>query len=107
MRGMNLEACSMRSAGLLLMRLVAGGIFVVHGYAKLFGGEARAIHPAARRYLGESFVTEMERGGPRGFAATLERLQVPAALPMALLVGSTEFFGGLALVLGAFTRLAA
>lgn len=97
----------MRSLGLLVMRLAAGALFVAHGYAKLFGGEEKSVHPLARRYLGEGFATATERGGPKNFAAGLARMGVPMPQLMAYVVGTTEFFGGLLLITGLFTRLAA
>lgn len=61
----------------LLMRLVLGAILIAHGYPKVFGG----------------FHRHMEMVGSLG-------------LPhwMAYLSAGTEFFGGIALVLGLFTR---
>ncbi len=97
----------MRSLGLLAMRLVTGVLFTAHGYAKLFGGTGKTVHPWARRYLGEGFATAVERGGIRNFAASLARMGVPVPRLMAFTVGATEFFGGLMLIAGIFTRLVA
>src|SRR5262249_62295522 len=97
----------MRSVGLLLMRVAAGVLFAAHGYAKLFGGEGRSVHPRVRRHLGEGFAQAMERGGPANFSRGLERMGVPAPAFMALVVGGTEVIGGLMLVTGVLTRLAA
>jgi putative oxidoreductase len=64
----------------VLLRAVTGLIFVVHGYGKLFSG--------------------MD-----GFTQYLVSLGFPAF--MAWVVAGTEFFGGVALILGLFTRWAA
>ena len=97
----------MGHVGLLLMRVIAGGLFATHGYPKLFGGQGKAVHPTATRFLGEGFSGAIERGGPANFSASLARLGVPAPKLMAVVVGVTEFVGGLMLITGVFTRLAA
>src|SRR5713101_2995530 len=102
-----MRGATMRSMGLLTMRIISGGIFAVHGYAKLFGGPGKPIHPRVRRYLGEGFAQAMERGGVANFSLGLGRMGVPAPKLMAALVGATEFFGGVMLITGMFTRLAA
>ena len=62
---------------LLVMRLVLGAIMIAHGYHKVFGG----------------FHHHMDMVGSLGL------------LPwMAYLSAGTEFFGGIAIVLGLFTR---
>jgi putative oxidoreductase len=77
----------MIDVGLLVMRLVLGVIFIGHGAQKLFG----------------SF------GGPRisGFAKGLEQLGVKPARPMAVLAGLAELVGGILVMLGFLTPLAA
>ena len=77
----------MIDVGLLVLRLVLGVIFIGHGAQKLFG----------------SF------GGPRisGFAKMLEQLGVKPAMPMALLAGLAEFGGGILVMLGLLTPVAA
>lgn len=65
----------------VILRLVAGVIFAVHGYGKLFGGMEQFT----------AFVTGS--------------LKLPALLAWA--AAGVEFFGGVALVLGLLTRLAA
>lgn len=62
------------------MRLVLGAIMIAHGYKKVFGG----FHSH------QQFVSS---------------LGIPAW--MAYLSTATEFFGGIAIVLGVFTRFAA
>jgi putative oxidoreductase len=62
---------------LLLLRLVLGAILIAHGYRKVFGG----------------FHHHMEFVGSLGLPAW-----------MAYLSAGTEFFGGIAIVLGLFTR---
>ena len=67
--------------------MVLGVIFIGHGAQKLFG----------------SF------GGPHisGFAKMLEQLGVRPARPMAILAGLAEFVGGILVMLGFLTPLAA
>lgn len=67
----------LQPAALLVMRLVLGAIMIAHGYSKVFGG----FHGH------EQFVVS---------------LGLPAW--MAYLSAGTEFFGGIAIVLGVFTR---
>jgi len=62
------------------MRLVLGAIMIAHGYKKVFGG----FH-AHQQFVGS--------------------LGIPAW--MAYLSTATEFFGGIAIVLGLFTRFVA
>jgi len=66
----------------LPLRLAVGVVFMYHGYGKLFGGLA-------------------------GFAQGLAQMGMPAPHFMAALAAGGEFFGGLFLLLGLFTRLAA
>lgn len=93
------------SFGLLLLRLIVGGIFAVHGYPKLFGGPGKPVPLEVAKYLGAGFVESVERG-PQGFAGMLRNLGVPEPERMAYVVGAAEFFGGILLALGWFTRLA-
>jgi putative oxidoreductase len=69
--------------GLTILRVVVGLVFFVHGSQKLF---------------------LMGFGGVAGF---LGALGVPAPGLFAVIVTLVEFFGGLALILGLFTRVAA
>jgi putative oxidoreductase len=73
-------------AGLLLARIMLAVVFVFHGSQKLFAAF----------------------GGPgiQGFAGFLGQLGVPLPTVSAYLAGGAEFFGGLLLLAGAFTRLA-
>ena len=68
---------------LLLLRLVLAAIFIVHGYQKVFG-------------MGMSGVTGM-----------FTQIGVPAPAIMAPLISVIELVGGIALLFGAFTRVAA
>ena len=68
---------------LLVLRLVLAAVFITHGYAKLFG-------------MGFSGVT--------GFFTSIG---VPLAGVAAPIISVLEFVGGIALLLGAFTRVAA
>ncbi len=77
----------MEDIALLVLRLVLGGVFVAHGAQKLFG----------------SF------GGPgiEGTAGFHEQLVIRPAKPMAILAGLAEFVGGMLVVAGFLTPLAA
>lgn len=66
-----------------ILRLALGVPFVIHGYPKLF--------------------TPMFQG----FASWLDSMGVKPGKFWALVVGVVEFFGGIALILGIFTQLAA
>src|SRR5258708_27025011 len=72
----------MRSWGITLLRVVVGVVFLMHGGQKFFMG----FHNVA------------------GFLASL-RIPAPQAAAIALTL--LEFFGGIALVLGLFTRFVA
>jgi putative oxidoreductase len=69
-----------------LIRFTAGLFLVPHGADKLFGAFGGSIETAAA-----------------GFA----KMGLEPALPLAYLVGCTEFFGGLAVAIGLLTRPAA
>lgn len=69
--------------GPLVLRLALGAAFVLHGYPKLF---------TAMRV---------------GFASWLDSIGIRPGKFWGLVVGVVEFFGGIALLLGAFTQLAA
>ncbi|MEM7626666.1 MAG: DoxX family protein [Planctomycetota bacterium] len=71
-----------REAGLLLLRVTLGGLFIFHGTAKF-------------------------AGGIDGFAGYLDSLGVPLPLLNAYLAAGTEIVAGAAVALGLFTRLAA
>lgn len=73
--------------GPLALRLAAGLIFVAHGAQKLFG------------WFGGN--------GLEGTAGWMASIGIEPGLPMALLAGSAEFFGGLALIVGLLVRPAA
>ncbi len=66
-----------------LIRVVTGLWLVPHGAQKLFGGNIE------------------------GVAGFFSKIGLEPALPLAYLVGGVEFFGGLLLALGLFTRPAA
>lgn len=73
--------------GLLVIRLVLGGIFAAHGAQKLFG------------VLGGS--------GPEAFAQSLAKSGFQQSQILSLVTGGTELGAGALLVLGLFTPLAA
>ncbi|MDI6858121.1 MAG: DoxX family protein [Dehalococcoidia bacterium] len=97
----------MRSLGLLLLRLVAGGTLAAHGYPKLFGGAGKRAPEVLTAAFGPNFPRAVERGGPRNTGAFFESIGIPQPYVGAYLAGLGEFFGGLAIVLGLKTRLAA
>lgn len=70
---------------LLVLRIVAGLIFIIHGWGKVFGGGPAAL-------------------GIAGFSGFLGSLGVPAAGLLAWLIGLLELVGGLGLLLGIATR---
>ncbi|WP_234995806.1 DoxX family protein [Streptoalloteichus hindustanus] len=73
--------------GLLVLRLVLGGTFVAHGAQKLFGA--------------------FDGPGIDGFAGYLAGLGFQQTTLMAWITGLTEFVGGILVVLGLLTPLAA
>ncbi len=66
---------------LLVIRLAAGLIFVMHGYGKLTGNPSLEM-----------------------FSGMLTGMGIPMAMFFAWLVALTEFLGGLALIVGIFVR---
>jgi len=97
----------MRSLGLLLLRIVVGGTLMVHGWPKLFGGPDKKAPEPFDKVLGPNWQPFIERSGPEQFAAGLEKMNIPYPLAGAYASGIAETFGGLALILGFKTRLAA
>lgn len=97
----------LRSVGLLLLRLGVGGTLMSHGYPKLFGGPDKKGPEAVAKMLGPNWQPALERSGPKAFASGLDSMGVPYPLAGAYASGIAEFFGGMALILGAKTRLAA
>lgn len=76
---------TLRDAGLLWLRLLVGACIATHGYGKLFGGHF------------DGFVTGVEKLG----------LPVLSPAQFALLAAWSEFAGGLFLMMGLATRVAA
>jgi putative oxidoreductase len=64
-----------------MLRLLLGGVFVLHGSQKLLGG-----------------------GGVAGFAGTLSRIGIEPHVPLAWVVAITEFVGGICVFFGFLTR---
>ena len=69
-----------------IFRVFVGLLFMQHGFQKLFG--------------------MLEGPGIQGFAGFLGSMGFPAPTLFATIAGSIEFFGGLLIALGLFTRLA-
>ena len=86
-----------------MLRLGAGGILMVHGYPKLFGGPEKEVSPAAAAILGPDYPGTVKSGGKEAFAGALRSMDIPEPEIAALASGLAEFGGGLALVLGAAT----
>lgn len=70
--------------GLVILRIAVGVIFVIHGYSKFF-----KVPPV---------------GGAANLAKFLGMMGIPAPLFLAWVVAIVEFPGGIALILGLFTR---
>ncbi|MBA2469459.1 MAG: DoxX family protein [Chloroflexia bacterium] len=96
----------MKSLGLLVLRLVLGGLFVAHGYPKLFGGQGESKHLAdvTKSTLGEGFVEQVEQGGIGATTGMMESLGLPNAKAAGWSLALVEFAGGLALIFGFVTR---
>jgi putative oxidoreductase len=65
----------------LMLRLLLGFVFVMHGSQKLLGG-----------------------GGIAGFAGVLNKMGIEPHVPLAWVVAITEFVGGICVFLGFLTR---
>lgn len=74
---------SMKALALLVLRVALGVILVMHGYDKLFGSI-----------------------GMEAFTGMVTKIGFPIAPFFAYLSACTEFFGGLCILLGLFTRIA-
>jgi putative oxidoreductase len=77
----------MQPYGPAILRLAVGAVFVAHGAQKLFG--------------------VWGGGGPNGTAAFFGQIGLVPAYPLALLAGVAELIGGLMLIMGAYTFVAA
>lgn len=81
------SASSRAHLGLFLIRAIVGVVFVFHGSQKLFG------------WFGGY--------GIAGTGQFMEGIGIPFGVASAVLVGVTELIGGLALLTGAWSRIAA
>ena len=79
------ESCS--DAGILMMRVALGLFFLFHGAQKLFG--------------------VFDGMGLGAYAGLINDLQVPLPQYTAVAIAAVEFFGGLALIFGLWSRFAA
>lgn len=95
----------MKDLGLFVLRVVFGTVIALHGYPKLFGG--KKVPAEAEKYLGGRFNEFMEGGGIEKHIDTARNIGMPAPEILGPLSAGTEFFGGVALILGWKTRLAA
>jgi putative oxidoreductase len=68
----------------LLMRFILGVIFIAHGWGKIFG-----------------------QGNPENFANWLGSMGLEPSYFFAIMAGGAETLGGLCLIIGLFTRVAA
>lgn len=80
-----MKRCDCRSLGLLALRIGVGVILVMHGYGKLFG----------------------HAPGMTAFTGMVTGMGFPLPGLFAWLAALSEFLGGLALLLGIFTSVAA
>jgi len=71
------------SFGLLIMRIVLGTIFILHGYKKLFKNDGR-----------------------EQLSGFLKTAGIPAPETIALIISVIEFIGGICIVTGLYMRLA-
>jgi putative oxidoreductase len=74
------------SLGLLIIRAMVGVVFIYHGSQKLFGA--------------------FEGPGMEGFTQGIVKMGLPMPEVNAYLAAGSEFFGGILLIVGLFTRLA-
>lgn len=77
----------MQGFGPTVLRLAVGAVFAAHGAQKLFG--------------------IWGGGGPSATAAFFNQLGLTPAYPLAMAVGLVELLGGLLMIAGAFTAIAA
>jgi putative oxidoreductase len=98
----------MASLGILILRLITGSLYVLHGLPKLIGGQgsSQKVPEAARQRLGEGFSASMEHGWTSNLSGFLGTIGVPNPRLMAVVVALTELLGGIALIFGWKTRLA-
>jgi putative oxidoreductase len=86
---------------------VLGGIFSLHGYTKVFGGPNKEVSAQTEEVLGSGFTRYMEHGGIEQTTKMVEKIGIPYPKAMAAGLAATELGGGLALIAGWHTRLAA
>src|SRR5689334_14638604 len=72
---------------ILILRIVLGTLFILHGGQKLFGW--------------------LDGPGIKGMTAMMANLKVAHPVPLALMAGLSEFVGGLLVLFGLFTQFGA
>lgn len=77
------KICNANTA-LLILRIAVGIIFIMHGYGKLFGGAP----------------------GMEAFTGMVAKIGFPMPVFFAYAAALSEFFGGIAILLGVFTNVA-
>jgi putative oxidoreductase len=90
-----------------VLRAATGTALLSHGYPKLFGGEGRSAPAVMQRVYGDNFQKSVESGGHERMTQALGKMGVPQPRAAAVAAGVAEFGGGLALIAGFKTRVAA
>ncbi|MHB1638320.1 MAG: DoxX family protein [Candidatus Dormibacteria bacterium] len=93
--------------GLLALRVGAGSILAAHGLPKLFGGTDRQPPQVLSTLLGSNYAPAWQKSGTTNFANALRSMGVPRPEVAATASGLAEVGGGIALLLGAATPVAA
>jgi len=99
----------MSGLGVFILRAVTGVLYLLHGVPKLIGGQGSEdkVPSGAKQALGPGFEQSLQHGGIDNLSGFLGNIGVPQPRTMAWAVSLTETLGGLALIFGFRTRLAA